>query len=130
MIKYHDNSAAKILTPILVAFFSLCVALPVAASGLFESRPKAANWAQAATGERVTLTGTVRVVGNAPFTETVITDAKGHDWYMDADGAALLRGMEHKPVTVTGTVERKPMTLANGKSLGDRLLLSKVAVKG
>ncbi len=122
---------ARVLAAPLLALLPLllaALAFPLAASGLFDAKLKPADWDRAKTGARVELSGIVRVVGNEPFTETVITDSDGHDWFVDSSSAGLLKGMEHKPVTVTGTVERKPMILANGKKLGDRRVLRDLTV--
>lgn len=111
------------------ALLFLAALCPLSASGLFDGGVKKANWEKAETGQKVELSGTVRLVGNEPFPETVITDSEGRDWFIEAESAPLLQGMEHRPVTVTGTVERKPMTLANGKQLEDRRILLGLTVK-
>lgn len=109
--------------------FAAALLLPARASGLFEGKAYKADWEKAATGQRVELSGTVRLVGNEPFSEFVVTDSEGRDWFIDAESAPLLRGLEHRPVRVTGTVERRAMTLANGKKLEDRRILQKLTVQ-
>lgn len=108
----------------MVAVFAFALALPASASGLFDGgKPKAGDWDKAREGQRVLIEGTLRLVGNEPFTETVITDSEGRDWFLDAEGELLLARKEHRTVRVTGTVALKPMTLANGKKLPDRRTL-------
>lgn len=118
-----------VMVAIFAFFLALALALPAAAAGLFDGgKPKAADWDKARDGQRVELEGTVRLIGNEPFTEVVITDAEGRDWFLDAEGEHLVSLKEHRPVKVTGTVALKPMTLANGKKLPDRRTLVGLAL--
>jgi hypothetical protein len=78
---------------------------------------------QAAEGQILTVTGTVRLVGNEPFTELVVTDGAGNNWYVAEEGRSLLAPWQHRPVTVRGKVRMREMVLANGKALGTRRII-------
>jgi hypothetical protein len=78
---------------------------------------------QAAEGQVLTVTGTVRLVGNEPFTELVLTDGAGNDWYVAEEGRSLLVPWQHRPVTVRGKVRLLEMVLANGRVLGKRRII-------
>ncbi|MDR2158751.1 MAG: hypothetical protein LBP23_01650 [Treponema sp.] len=78
---------------------------------------------QAAEGQTLTVTGTVRLVGNEPFTELVLTDGAGNDWYIDEDSRSLLASRQHRTVTVRGRVRLLEMVLANGRVLGTRRII-------
>jgi len=80
----------------------------------------------ARAGERVEITGRVRLVGSEPFPELVITDGEKRDWYITAKDRPALRMFEQQTVTVRGTLTREEMTLANGRRLDDRRVLSAV----
>jgi hypothetical protein len=77
---------------------------------------------QAAEGQVLTVTGTVRLVGNEPFAEPVLTDGAGNNWYID--GGALLASRQHRQATVRGRVRLLEMVLANGEVLGTRRIIT------
>lgn len=77
-------------------------------------------------GQTVTVTGTLRRVGNEPFSRLVVTDADGRDWYLAQEDEAAVGLREQRQVSVEGTLRLLPMTLANGKKLPDRRELTKV----
>lgn len=85
-------------------------------------------WETVAEGQYVTVSGKIRRVGNDPLSFLVITDSADKDWYTDAAGSVLLHSYEQRPVCVRGTVELKEMTLANGKSLGVRRILTGISI--
>lgn len=93
-------------------------------AGVFVS----ADWKLATTGDEVFVEGRVRLVGSDPLGELVISDATGDVWYLDAQGQELLAAYEQKLVRVRGKVNRKEMTLANGRKLPDRVYLENVEV--
>jgi hypothetical protein len=72
------------------------------------------------------VTGRVRLVGNAPFAELVITDANEQDWYIDTDSRSVVASYEQRVVTVRGTLELLDMVLANGRRIGVRHILRDV----
>jgi hypothetical protein len=74
----------------------------------------------------VEVTGRVRLVGNVPFVELVITDANEQDWYIDTDSRPVLVTYEQRIVTVRGTLELLDLVLANGRRVGTRRILHNV----
>lgn len=87
------------------------------------------DWKSVESGDKVTVTGRIRVVGNEPFTELVITDGEGRDWYVDEEERVALSGYEQKTIRVKGTVTRKEMILADGRKLEDRRIMSKIKIQ-
>jgi hypothetical protein len=85
------------------------------------AREKAPDGAAAA--ETVLVRGRVRLVGNSPFTELIITGEDGGDWYIDRGERKLLEGYQQRIVTVRGRAETREITLANGKHLETRRIL-------
>lgn len=83
-------------------------------------------WARGQAGEVLEVTGRVRLVGNVPFTELVITDVNEQDWYIDMDSRSVLAAYEQRVVTVRGTLELLDMVLANGRHVGTRRVLCNV----
>jgi hypothetical protein len=71
----------------------------------------------------ITIRGVIRLLGNEPFPELVLTDAEGNDWYLDGDAKKKARPYEHRELTLRGRPEYKEMTLVNGMSMGIRRLL-------
>jgi hypothetical protein len=71
----------------------------------------------------ITVNGRVRLVGNEPHTELVISDDAGTDYYIEKDDRALLAPYEQQRVTVRGRVSVQDLTLANGVSIGRRQTL-------
>ncbi|MDC7218732.1 MAG: hypothetical protein PQJ59_02265 [Spirochaetales bacterium] len=93
----------------------------LSAGGKAEKTP--ADWASVREEDKVMVEGKVRQVGNAPFSQIVITDDRGNDWYPDEEGMALLKRFEHQKVKVTAKVHLKAMTLPNGTELAAQRIL-------
>jgi len=81
---------------------------------------------ESAAPVEVTVTGTVRVVGNMPFPELVITDSAGLDWFVDDKGKAALEKLQNQTVRVSGLLFKQNLRLANGRELGEKRLLREV----
>ncbi|MDR1970974.1 MAG: hypothetical protein LBQ46_03540 [Treponema sp.] len=79
-------------------------------------------------GDRVELTGRVRLVGSEPFPDLVLTGPDDQDWYLEGASRQLLRPYEQQTVSVRGKVELREMILANGRSLGFRRILLEVEI--
>jgi hypothetical protein len=71
--------------------------------------------------------GRVRLVGNMPFPQLVISDDE-HDWYLEGADEALLRGYEQRIVHVEGRPEYHDLILANGQKIGTRCLLRNIKI--
>ena len=82
-----------------------------------------ADWNSSMNGDIVSVEGRIRLVGNDPFSELTINDAKGMQWYLDEAGQNIVKDYEQKTLRLRGIVKRKEMILANGKKLPDRIYL-------
>src|SRR6056297_1251442 len=87
------------------------------------------DWQDVSEGERVEITGRLRLVGSASFNDLVITDDAGRDWYVDDSERKKLASYEQQVVTLRAIVKRREIVLANGKKLPDRRVLTKVVVR-
>jgi hypothetical protein len=87
------------------------------------SAPGAAPAPPAPDAEIITIRGVIRLLGNEPFPELVLTDSDGSDWYLDGDAKEKTRPYQHREITLRGQPEYKEMTLANGMSMGMRRFL-------
>jgi hypothetical protein len=76
----------------------------------------------------IVLTGRVRLVGNMPFPEFVISEESGEVWYVVSDEMDKFKGLEHQTVTVSATYRIVDMILADGKKIGIRRILSNVTI--
>lgn len=72
------------------------------------------------SGEVVRVSGRVRRVGSDPFTELVVTDADGIDWYLDEAGEDRVQESEQETVVIEGVVHLRKIELADGTDLGLR----------
>jgi hypothetical protein len=96
------------------------------ANGSSETSP--GNWVTVANRDRVMVSGRLHVVGNAMRPSWVITDGEGHDWYIDDTGRDAVAGLDQQEVTVDAVVTRMAMTLADGRKLEDRRVLTKIKI--
>lgn len=76
--------------------------------------------------KEITVKGIVRLVGNEPFTNLVITDEKSQDWYLDNEYKNLFLPYQQKVIIVKGIVHIKKQVLANGKEIEPKLMLKNV----
>lgn len=110
---------------VAVVFWAL-VAAAVFSLGNRDGEVQGAGSGGLKDGQTVTVTGTLRRVGNEPFSRLVVTDADGLDWYLAQEDEAAVALREQRQVSVEGTLRLLPMILANGKKLPDRRELTKV----
>jgi hypothetical protein len=66
-------------------------------------------------------------VGNEPFTELVLSDDEGNDWFLDRETRKSLERSQHQELTLRGEAEYREIFLADGRSLGIRRYLRKAA---
>jgi hypothetical protein len=90
------------------------------------SEPQA--WSGAKDGQTVEVSGLVRLVGNEPFTDLLISDTDGHDWYIDSASRSLMAGLEQQHAAVRATLSLQPMTLADGTKLETRRILKNITI--
>jgi hypothetical protein len=77
---------------------------------------------------KITVSGRVRLVGTAIFSQLVITDDKDRDWYVEGEDRKKLSRMEQRTVKVKGTTEYEDIILANGENVGVRRFLRKITI--
>jgi len=75
----------------------------------------------------VQVTGVVRLVGNEPFTELIIS-APNSSWFVPKEERAKLNDLQHRIVTVEGEEVVKDMKFANGRSAGKRRELRNINI--
>jgi hypothetical protein len=97
----------------LLLFVCLAAALP--AGGKKEKR------------NVVEVTGVVRLIGNEPVTELVIF-ASDTEWYIAGEDAPKLKDLQHRTITVRGTLTVQERRLANGYHFGERRTLSNIEI--
>ena len=98
----------------LILFF-LCLAAALYAGGGMEKN------------DIIQVTGRVRLVGNEPFSELVIT-SEGNSWYIAKNDAHKLHDLQHRMVTVTGEETVMELTFANGRPAGQRRTLNNITI--
>jgi hypothetical protein len=79
-------------------------------------------------GKETEVSGTVRTVGSMPFTELVVTDGDGTDWFIDKDEKAKLSERSGQRVRVRGRAYCSDLVLANGSKAGVRRTLKNVEI--
>jgi hypothetical protein len=109
------NSVYRIA--LLLLFISLAVLL--AADG--EEKSDTGQYAF------IQVSGRVRLVGNEPFTELVITGAD-KEWYIAEDEGYKLKDLQHNSVTVKGIETVMPLIAASGVLVGERRILSNIEI--
>ena len=71
--------------------------------------------------------GTVRLVGNEPFTNIVIS-AQNTEWYIEKKDEHLLKNLQHQTVIVEGTETVKKLMFASGIPAGERRTLKDIII--
>ncbi len=69
------------------------------------------------------ITGIIRLVGNEPFTELVITDAAGQDYLIPKKSAFDFHSLVQQTITIRSRVGHDEIRTADGKYIGERLTL-------
>ena len=72
--------------------------------------------------EAIVITGRVRLVGTALFSDLVVTDEE-YDWYLENEDRQKLANMEQRRVTVQGRPEYEELFFASGRSAGTKRYL-------
>ena len=75
----------------------------------------------------VRVSGRVRLVGNEPFTELVITGPDG-EWYIKPDEGHKFRELQQRTVTVEGIETVVTLRFASGNPAGERRTLSDIQI--
>ena len=110
---------------LLPLFFCLAADLP--AWGRKEEQRSTAQEEKAPQIQVIQVSGRVRLVGNEPFPELVIT-SPDREWYIDKDDEYKLRDLQQQTVTVEGTETVKTLTFANGRPAGERRTLKNIRI--
>ena len=104
----------------LLALFFLCIA--PALFGLGKGEKDAAQETKI-----VRVTGIVRLVGSALFSELVITGSE-HEWYVAGEERDKLNDLQHRTVTVEGVETVTELKFANGLPAGIRRELKNIKI--
>jgi hypothetical protein len=75
----------------------------------------------------IQVTGVVRLVGNASFSELVITGADG-EWHIEKSDAGKFHDLQHRIVTVEGEEKLIEMKFAGGLPAGTRRELKNIKI--
>ncbi len=105
--------------------FACLVLIPAAALLLCSLGPRE----KPGDSERITATGVLRLVGSEPFTRLVLSSPDGKEFFFREADTAALKPLVGKKLRVDGVVEKKVVRTADGKRIGDELVLSKVRVE-
>jgi hypothetical protein len=83
----------------------------------------------AADGQEVVISGTVRLVGSAPFPRYVFTEAEKYDWHIsNLEDVKKISSFEQQSLTIKGIVVLREVILANGKHLGTERILKSISI--
>ena len=111
-----------VLTALLVVAVT---ALPMFAFGSREQEPAAnPDWTQVKEGDRVIVSGKIRLVGSAVSNSLVLTDSSDKDWYVDEAERDVLALMEQRETTLSAVVRLDPIKFADGTELPDKRVLT------
>lgn len=115
-----------ILTALLVV---VVAALPMFAFGSREQKAAAnPDWANVKEGDRITISGKIRLVGSAASNSLVLTDSSDKDWYVDDAERDVLALMEQREATLSAVVRLDPIKFADGTELPDKRVLTGIEV--
>ncbi|MCL2127312.1 MAG: hypothetical protein FWH38_03575 [Treponema sp.] len=78
-------------------------------------------------GAVIRVSGIVRLVGNDPFYELVITGAN-NEWYISGGEMHKLESFQNFTVTVEAVETVIPLKYASGRPAGDRRILSDIKI--
>ena len=76
----------------------------------------------------IQVTGVVRLVGNAPFSEYVISSSDNQYYIAAGEDLSLLRTLQHQTVTVQAKETLKEIRFASGRSAGTRRELKNIKI--
>jgi hypothetical protein len=111
-----------VLTALLVVAVT---ALPMFAFGSRDKEPAAnPDWTQVKEGDRVIVSGKIRLVGSAVSNSLVLTDSSDKDWYVDEAERDVLALMEQRETTLSAVVRLEPLKFADGTELPDKRVLT------
>ena len=115
-----------VLTVMLVVAVT---ALPMFAFGSRDKEPAAnPDWTQVKEGDRVIVSGKIRLVGSAVSNSLVLTDSSDKDWYVDEAVRDVLALMEQRETTLSAVVRLEPLKFADGTELPDKRVLTGIEV--
>jgi hypothetical protein len=95
------------------------VSLPISALGNKDHLPKRQD---------VEIAGRVRLVGNVPFLELIVSDAAGQEWYVAPEEEDILSDYEQTTVKIRARYETKDIILADGKKVGEKRILHDIVL--
>ena len=142
----------KIRPAVLFSLLFLCIAAVLPAWGRKESSPPKGDADKTAASQEeipeyvfstrpaaesldeteaepllVVVSGIVRLVGNSPFSEIVIT-GEGRDWYIAREEESKLFDLQQETITVQGFETVRELKFASGISAGERRTLKDIEI--
>jgi hypothetical protein len=63
-----------------------------------------------------------------PFTELVLSDEEGNDWFIEGPARDALIHRQHEVITLQGEADYQDLLLAGGRRAGVRKILRNVTV--
>ncbi|MDR2602246.1 MAG: hypothetical protein LBC53_07330 [Spirochaetaceae bacterium] len=87
--------------------------------------PAPASRNEGALGVKVKVSGRVRLVGNNPFPDLVIT-GENREWFISKEDESKLLDFQQQFVTVEGVETYADLSFANGLSAGRRYTLKNI----
>lgn len=94
---------------------------------LWQKGKNAGNAAPVENQQFIKVSGIVRLVGNSPFTELVITGPDA-EWFIAADDRAKLHDLQQRAVTVEGIETVTELRFGNGLPAGTRRELRNIRI--
>jgi hypothetical protein len=85
---------------------------------------------RSSTPEKITVSGKVVFVGNAPFVEMVIHDSQGKDWFIEGDDREILNEWVDREVTIEGFPHETDLRMADDVKTFKRYTLSQISITG
>ena len=82
---------------------------------IFVSSAQASGILDSSKSAMYEITGKVRLVGNEPFSQLVITDEKGKDYIIQKEYRSTFKNLLHKEVTVSAKIVEDTLHSADGK---------------
>jgi len=113
---------------LVTLFFCLAAALP--AGGRRDNQNAAGDTTVTQSQEQSTVvrvSGRLRLVGNEPMTELVISESD-REWYIDRSEKQKLMDLQQRTITVEGIETVRELRFANGNSAGTRRTLRDIKI--
>ena len=123
----NNKKPNMVMILLVVSLLAPFIVSPVKLSA-FGRREQAETLPETEVAEVLIVTGAVRLVGNEPFSELVIS-GENREWYIAPTEEYKLRDLQQMIVTVEGIETVTNLRFANGFPAGERYTLDRITVK-